>query len=92
MHDDDLERVRADLAVVKGFCVEPAVPREEVGWYLATAAAGVALAVTPWLMPIAWVKLGTTLTAAMWAKPTVRRIVYMLRVIRDPVRQCVRAV
>ena len=65
MQDDDLERVRADLAVVKGYCVEPAVPREEVGWYLATAAVGVALAVTPWLMPIAWVKLGMTLAAAI---------------------------
>lgn len=65
MRDDDLERVRADLAVVKGFCVEPAVPREEVGSYLAAAAVGVALAVTPWLMPIAWVKLGMTLATAI---------------------------
>lgn len=63
----DLERVRSDLAIVKGLCAEPAVPREDIVAFLALAAGGAALAVAPWLVPLAWVKLGTVLAVALGA-------------------------
>lgn len=85
MHDDDLQRVRADLAVVKGLCAEPAVPREDVGWYLAMAVLGVVLVIAPWLVPLAWIKAGVLLFFAVWAVVFVPRK-YRLLKQRQPER------
>lgn len=76
MRSGDLERVQADLDVVKRSCVEPAVPREDVGSLVALAGLGVTLAIAPWVVPMGWVKLGALIYVAVWCA------VYMPRKLR----------
>jgi hypothetical protein len=61
MSDQDLDRVRADLAIMKNVCSEPAIPREEIGVSLIIAAFGAVLAVASWLVPVFWTRLAVAL-------------------------------
>jgi hypothetical protein len=61
MSDHELDRVQADLAIMKNVCSEPAIPREEIGVSLILAAFGAALAVASWLVPVFWTRLGVAL-------------------------------
>jgi hypothetical protein len=59
MSSDELERVRADLAVMKGVCSEPALPREEIAVSLIVGVCGLLLAAGAWLVPLVWLQWTT---------------------------------
>jgi hypothetical protein len=61
MSDYELDRVRADLAIMKDVCSEPAVPREEIAVSLIVACSGAALAAASWLFPVFWTRLGVAM-------------------------------
>ena len=58
MVDRELDRVRADLAIMKDVCAEPAIPQEEIAISLILAVFGAALAAASWLVPVFWTRLG----------------------------------
>jgi len=58
MSQADLNRVRADLAVLKQACTEPAIPSEEIGVGLVLALFGSLLAAAAWVAPPVWVRIG----------------------------------
>jgi hypothetical protein len=58
MSEADFDRVRADLAIIKQACTEPAIPSEEIGAGLVVAVLGTILAIAPWVVPPLWVKVG----------------------------------
>lgn len=57
MSQGDVERVRADLAVMQGVCTEPSLPREDVVVGLVVAAFGLAIAGTAFFVPTWSIKL-----------------------------------
>ncbi len=61
----DLERVAADLIVMKNACATQAVPHEEIGVSLVAAGALAALAVADALLPTFWLKAGVVTVAAV---------------------------
>lgn len=58
MSEADLNRVRADLAILKQACAEPAIPSEEIGVGLVLALFGSLLAPAAWVAPPVWVRTG----------------------------------
>jgi hypothetical protein len=78
MSDAELDRVRADLAIMKSACVEPAIPAEEFRVGLIIGCFGVMIAVAPWVVPINWVRWGAAVVVLIGAAiyiPWKRRII-----------------
>jgi len=67
MSDAELDRVRADLAIMKSACVEPAIPAEEFRVGLIIGCFGVMIAVAPWVVPINWVRWGAAVVVLIGA-------------------------
>jgi hypothetical protein len=80
MNDDDLDRVRADLATMQSVCAEPAVPSEEIRIWLFLAACGLVLATAVWFVPVLWIRLATLIVFVIGAGVY---IPYQRRLIRN---------
>jgi len=80
MSDADLDRVRADLAILKGVYAEPAIPAEEVRVGLLLACFGVAMAAAAWVVPTNWVAWGS---AACFTIGTALYIPWKRRIIKN---------
>jgi hypothetical protein len=67
MSNENLDRVDADLAMMKQMCVEPAIPSEDIGLGLVLAGLFTVLVIAAWFLPVLWVKLALTMSLALVA-------------------------
>ena len=80
MSQADLDRVRADLAILKEACVEPALPSEDIGIGLVLGLFGLAIAISAGSAPRHWIVLGS---AGSLAVASAVYIPWKMRIVRS---------